>query len=171
MELREIAGLPAHPLFVHLPVVIVPLAGVIAIIFAFKPGWLDRFGWGLVGVSGLGALGAVLAASSGEALEGTMRDDGERISSALQEHAELGEVARNVSVLFFLVVLGIVALRYLVEKRRNTAHSVLKFAASRAGGLVMAGVLVVSAGAATALIANAGHDGAKQVWNEAYDED
>jgi len=48
VELEELFGLPAHPLLVHMPVVIIPLAGVIAVVFAFRPAWLDRFGWGLV---------------------------------------------------------------------------------------------------------------------------
>ena len=55
MEIETFFGLPAHPLMVHLPVVLIPLAGIIAIVFAFRPAWLDRFGWHLVVLSGLGA--------------------------------------------------------------------------------------------------------------------
>jgi hypothetical protein len=29
MELEELFGLPAHPLLVHMPVVIIPLAGMV----------------------------------------------------------------------------------------------------------------------------------------------
>ena len=52
MELEKLFGLPAHPLLVHMPVVLIPLSGLIAIVFAFKTAWLDRFGWGLVVLSG-----------------------------------------------------------------------------------------------------------------------
>ena len=87
MELEKLFGLPAHPLLVHIPVVLVPLAAIIAIVFAFKPAWLDRFGWGLVALSGVGALGAILAAGSGEGLEG-LQNQAE--TAAREDHFELG---------------------------------------------------------------------------------
>ncbi|MGA0894883.1 MAG: DUF2231 domain-containing protein, partial [Ilumatobacteraceae bacterium] len=101
MEIEKIAGLPAHPLFAHLPVVMVPLAGLIAIAFAVRPVWLDRFGWGLVAVSGIGMLGAVLAAGSGEALEEMLERGGVGESGVLEQHADMGEAARTISIAFF----------------------------------------------------------------------
>ncbi|MFZ2441786.1 MAG: DUF2231 domain-containing protein, partial [Ilumatobacteraceae bacterium] len=98
MELEKLFGLPAHPLLVHIPVVLVPLAAIIAIVFAFKPAWLDRFGWGLVALSGVGALGAILAAGSGEGLEG-LQNQAE--TAAREDHFELGETARTVAIIFF----------------------------------------------------------------------
>ncbi|MFM8857812.1 MAG: DUF2231 domain-containing protein [Actinomycetota bacterium] len=171
MEIEKISGLPAHPLFVHMPVVLIPLAGVIAIVFAVKPKWLDRFGWGLVALSGVGMIGGILAASSGEGLEEMMRANGEQISSSLNEHAELGETARSVSILFFMVVLAIVVIRYLVKKGFAQTNSLGRIAASKAGAIVMAVVLAISAVGATATVIAAGHDGAKQVWHEEFAED
>lgn len=171
MELEKIAGIPAHPLFVHVPVVLIPLAGIIALVFAFKPSWLDRFGWGLVALSGVGMIGGILAASSGEGLEDMMRENGEKISSSLREHAELGETARNVSILFFLVIAAVVVIRYVVRRGVLRANAVGRFAASKTGALAMALILAVSSVAATATVIAAGHDGAKQVWHEEYAED
>ena len=37
MELEKLFGLPAHPLLVHIPVVLVPLAAIIAIIREARP--------------------------------------------------------------------------------------------------------------------------------------
>lgn len=62
MELETLFGLPAHPLMVHLPVVLIPLAGVIAIVFAFRTQWLDRFGWALVALSGAAATATITIA-------------------------------------------------------------------------------------------------------------
>lgn len=166
MELEELFGLPAHPLFVHIPVVIIPMAGVVAVVFAFRPPWLDRFGWGLVAFAGFGMVGAMLASSSGEGLEDMMEDNRGTISSSLRDHAELGETARNVSVLFFLVILGAVVLRRVIVKRTDSLNGILKFAASRAGAIVIACLLVFSSAAATATVVAAGHSGAKQVWHE-----
>jgi hypothetical protein len=41
------SGLPAHPLFVHAPVVLIPITIVAAIVFVIKPAWLSRYGIGL----------------------------------------------------------------------------------------------------------------------------
>ena len=161
MELENLFGLPAHPLLVHMPVVIIPLAGIIAIVFAFKPAWLDRFGWGLVALTGLGALGGILAAASGEGLEDASGEGG----AALEDHAELGEIARTLGIVFFLVVLGVVLARYFARKNAST-EGVWAKVGSKGAGVVMSILLVMSAAAATVTIAQAGHQGAKLVWDE-----
>jgi uncharacterized membrane protein len=164
VELETLFGLPAHPLMVHLPVVIIPLAGLIAVVFAVRSQWLDRFGWGLVALSGLGALGGILAAGSGEGLE-EMGESGGRV----EEHAEMGELARTLGIVFFLVVLGVVLARHLARKKGEGATGVWGFVGSKAGAVVAAAALVVSAGAATYTISAAGHEGAKLVWEDEAD--
>ena len=168
MEIERIAGLPAHPLFVHIPVVLIPLAGLVAIVFAFRPAWLDRFGWSLVALSGVGMIGAIIAAGSGESLEEMIRDNGEEISSTLREHAELGEAARTISIIFFVIVTAVVVFRYYSRKNVGSGNAVMKFAGSKAGATVLAAALVVSAGAASYSVAAAGHNGAKAVWEEEF---
>ena len=165
MELSTLFGLPAHPLLVHIPVVLVPLAALIAMVFALRAEWLDRFGWVLVAVSGVGALGAVLAAGSGEELEHSAKR-----SAALADHAEMGDAARGVSLLFFLVVVAVVGVRWFARRRAQAADGHASsggfwtFVRSRAGAIVMAVLLVVSAGAATYTVVAAGHQGAKVTW-------
>lgn len=167
MELETIFGLPAHPLMVHLPVVIIPLAALIAIVFAFKPSWLDKYGWALVALTGLGMIGSIFAASSGEGLESILRKNGEDISSALEDHAELGEVARNMSILFFIVVTAIVVLRYIARKKGDgQATGFWHFVRSKGGAITAAVLLVLTAGGAMVTISQAGHQGAKIVWEE-----
>lgn len=167
MELEKIAGLPAHPLFVHVPVVLIPLAGILAIIFAVRPAWLDRFGWGLVGLSGVGMLGAILAAGSGEALEEMLEDKGEVISKSLKKHAEMGETARTVAIMFFLIVLAVVLVRSMAKKRAE-GNGVTKFVASKGGAVAMSVLLALSAAGATYTAATAGHSGAEEVWKEEF---
>jgi uncharacterized membrane protein len=166
MELEKLFGLPAHPLLVHIPVVLVPLAAIIAIVFAFKPAWLDRFGWGLVALAGMGAVGAILAAGSGEGLEGLQN---EAETAAREDHFEMGEAARNVSILFFLIVVAVVVLRHLARKRAaagQSATGVWSFIASKAGAIAVAALLVLGAAGATYTISVAGHQGAKLNWGE-----
>jgi uncharacterized membrane protein len=172
MELDKLFGLPAHPLLVHIPVVLVPLAAIIAVVFAFKPAWLDRFGWGLVALSGIGAFGAILAAASGEGLEGLQN---EAETAAREDHFELGETARNMAIVFFLIVTAVVVLRHLARRRAAAAGAtegalqstgIWGFIASKAGAICIAVALVISATAATYTISKAGHQGAKISWEE-----
>ena len=51
------SGLPAHPLFVHVPVVLIPLSVLGALVLVARPAWWDRFGVLL-------CLGAIVAMSS-----------------------------------------------------------------------------------------------------------
>lgn len=165
MELEKLFGLPAHPLLVHMPVVIIPLAGIIAIVFAFRTQWLDRYGWALVVMTGVGALGGILAAGSGEALEDMQRRAGETITAAAEDHFELGETARNMGIVFFLVVLAVVAIRWYARKQGAT-EGIWKAVSSKGAAIVMALALVLGAAAATYTISKAGHQGAKLVWTE-----
>ncbi len=158
MEIDQLFGLPAHPLLVHLSVVMVPVAALVAVVFAFRPAWLDRFGWGLVALSGIGALGAILAAGSGEALEETVKR-----TAALDEHTEMGEVAQTVAIVFFFVVLAVVVLRYFA-RRKSASGGVWALISSKTGAIMLAGALVISASGAMYTIVQAGHQGAKATW-------
>jgi len=155
MELENLFGLPAHPLLVHLPVVMVPIAAAMAIAMTIRPAWLDRFGWWLVGTSGLGFVGAILAAGSGEALEERVRE-----SEILEHHTELGETARLVAGILFVIAL------LVVGKNADESNGVTNFMKSKVGVAVVSAALVVSAGAAAYTMVDAGHQGAKASWHD-----
>ena len=151
MELNNLFGLPAHPLLVHLPVVMVPMAALGALILAIFPKYFARFGWWVTGISFIGAIGAILAAGSGETLE-------ERVdrTSTLRDHAEMGETARLLAVVLFAVLL------IVMLARKYRAADMAKKAVSIAVSVVIA----VSAAAAGWVIVQTGHSGAKASWCE-----
>ena len=151
MEIDTLSGLPAHPLFVHIPVVLVPLAASAAVILVVFPQHIRRFGWWVAGFAGIGALGAILAAGSGEALEDRVEE-----TAALERHTDLGEVARTVSILLFVVLVALVLGHRLLIGRRLR----------RALAVVVVGAVSVGA---VATIAGAGHSGAESVWSDVVD--
>ena len=51
MEITTIMGVPAHPLMVHVPVVLVPLS-LIGALLMFIPRWRERIGWVTVVLAG-----------------------------------------------------------------------------------------------------------------------
>lgn len=162
MELKTLFGLPAHPLLVHLPVVLLPIAGIFAIFFVIRPAFLDKYGRHLVVLSGVGALGGILASGSGEGLA-QLQNRPE--SHAREEHFEMGETARNMGILFFLIVLAVVVLRHMSKKQAGEA-GFWKFVKSSTGAMVMSAALVLSAVGSTYAISVAGHQGAKLVWED-----
>lgn len=159
----EIAGVPAHPLFVHVPVVLLPLAAVVAVVLLIKHSWFERYKWALLGMVGLGAIGGVLAASSGEELEGALRRT-EGVSRSLQEHAEAGEMARNVGLLFLIVVLAWIFVPMLLTRRAERGGG--EYRPPRWFRPVMAGLVALCSVGAVVTVIDAGHSGAEEVWNE-----
>jgi flagellar motor component MotA len=147
-------GLPAHPLFVHLPVVLIPLGFVGVLLMVGRPSWWQRLAWPTVVVTALGTLGAIMAANSGEALEEAVRD--RSVRDLVREHVEAGDMARGAAIVFFVVlvvsVFGPRFVKALVAKKWWRP-------------LVVVAVVASGAFASWAMY-DAGHSGAKSVWNE-----
>src|SRR5471030_227620 len=62
------SGLPAHPLFVHVPVILIPATIVAAIVFMIKPQWLGRYGIALAVVSIVAMSSVFITMQAGAAL-------------------------------------------------------------------------------------------------------
>ena len=151
-------GLPAHPLLVHIPVVMVPLAAVGAVVVVVSKKLRHSIGWLVALFAIVGGFGAAAAANAGEGL----RDRVPRTAN-MHHHAQLGETARNFSLLFMLVVVGFVAIDWWLNRStEGTARPswLLKW------GIPAAMVAtVLTAGAAMWTIIDAGHSGAKATWS------
>ncbi|AOT03464.1 hypothetical protein [Arthrobacter sp. U41] len=113
----EIAGLPAHILLIHAVVVLAPIAGLAAIVYAAAPRWRGYLAWPLGVLSLVLVPVSLLTAQAGEQLEKI------RPSSALiREHAEQGDVLKAVSVGFFLVIAA-AAGAFFIYQSVITGHS------------------------------------------------
>lgn len=67
--LDTIAGIPSHPLFVHAPVVLIPLVGLTAIALAFRPEWRATLKWWPSVAAGVSLIATFLAVGSGRAFD------------------------------------------------------------------------------------------------------
>ena len=67
--LDTISGIPSHPLFVHAPVVLIPLVGLAAIALAFRPDWRTTLGWWPAVAAGVSLIATLLAVGSGNAFD------------------------------------------------------------------------------------------------------
>ena len=142
---ESFAGLPLHPLVVHLVVVVLPLAALLFIFVVLVKKWRRPFD--LIALAGLaiGAVGSVLAKESGEALSGLVGQP--------QQHADWGSI-----LVYLAAVLLVVAAIWVGLTRFHAAEgrSLLTTLAAIVGVLLAMATIVM-----TVLV---GHTGAEAVW-------
>lgn len=154
----EFFGLPLHPLVVHGVVVLVPLATVGILLSAAVPR-LRRHVLGVaMALAIAGALLVPLATTSGQALE-----DDTPTSEELNRHTVLGE-----SMLPFAAALAIGASGFGAwEFARRRGDDAPDWARSRAVGVAVITLAVVTSLAATVRVVRVGHSGSASVYDEA----
>ena len=118
-------GLPAHPFLVHIPVVLLPLAAIGVVLMAVRPAWYRSFRWVVLAIGAVGTLAIVLAASAGEELGARIVGiQGAQAESGWEHHAELGETARNIALVFFVALAAYVLVPWWLDRRRAAARPV-----------------------------------------------
>lgn len=137
-----IAGLPAHPLIVHLPVVLLPLAAIGLILLAAKASWRPRYALALLAILIVGSFGAIFAWASGNALA-------ERLGRP-EGHATAGLVLMVSSVA--LLFLGGAWLLWVRRGESTKAKDVSGWIVSLLGVIVVVCTIL------------AGHSGATAAW-------
>jgi hypothetical protein len=113
-------GLPAHPLFVHVPVVLIPTTVVAAIVFMIKPAWLSRYGIALSLVSILAMSSIFLTMQAGAALRAALHLQG-KAAILISQHSQAAHILAVVYVVF-------------------TATLIVTFAAQRISGGMVTGL-------------------------------
>lgn len=163
-ELETLNGLPAHPLIVHLPVMMIPLALVGAFVALVRPSWRSWATPVTATFALLGAVGVQLAIMSGEGLEELAGEEG----AAIERHAQLAEQARPLVVVFLLVVAAAAVAVYLSQRDPEGTQPRTALARKAVAPLLVLSVL--TGGLATAWVYRTGHTGAESVWEKTGDE-
>jgi uncharacterized membrane protein len=161
--ISKLFGLPAHPLFVHVPVVLIPLVAIGAIAIACSASVRDRYGWLVLWIGVVAGGSTQLAIESGKALRRSVPR-----SAELQRHVHIAESIRPLILLLFLIALGIM----LFDRRARGAwpftgagsQSSMK-ALPRAG--VVALTVIVAVGTNVRLF-QIGDSGAKATWQRVH---
>jgi uncharacterized membrane protein len=116
-------GLPAHPLFVHVPVVLIPTTIVAAVVFVFKREWFSRYGIALAVVSIVAMSSIFITMQAGAALRTALQLQGQA-ATLISEHSHAAHILAVVYVLF-------------------TATLIVTFAAQRISGGMPTGLRIV----------------------------
>lgn len=145
-------GLPAHPLLVHLPVVLVPCLVIATVALIVRPAWRARFGFALGALAVVALAATVVAAGAGEQLLEHERDAG----GLVHEHAEAADTLRLLMFALTAAILLLLARDWRVSR------------GDAVGGRAVAAVLAVAtlalAAGAGFFVVRTGHLGAKATW-------
>lgn len=167
-------GLPAHPLLVHIPIVLLPLAAIGVVVMLIKPAWHRRYRWVVLGMGIAGALGATLAAQAGEELEGRIiAVEGREAAASWEHHADLGETARNFALLFMIVLIVFVFVPWWLERKAGSTGSLTESGGTatpnrnmRILTIAVSALAVLAAVGTVVTIVQAGHTGSESVWED-----
>ena len=153
-----IAGLPVHPLIVHIAVVVLPVAAFALIVVMALPRVNVLLRWGVIAALAVGSLAAWIAAESGEALS-------ERVGEP-EVHEELGENLPLVAGI--TLALGVIwAVVSELSARASRVATTTGAMPSRAWLPVRIAISVAAAGMAVYAIyytVLVGHSGAVATW-------
>ena len=155
----EFNGLPLHPLVVHAVVVFAPLSAGLAVAYAARARWRWALRWPLVACTLIALVTAFVAVLAGQDLA---ESRGLGALPAVQDHADRGELLRNVLV-GFAVVVGLAAWRLGGPSALTSGRG----AREEKGGAIdvaTAGVVVLAAVAVGVVAFLAGDSGARAVW-------
>ncbi len=157
------SGLPAHPLIIHVPVIMIPLAVLGALVLTVRPAWFDRYGSLVCLIAIVGMSSIFLAENAGGALQSDLHLTG-RAAALINQHSS----AANVLAIAFagftaVMIFNFAAYRIGGGRPTGLAFVDSAFANARAR-LVLRGLLVVLALVCAYYVYRVGDLGAKAVW-------
>lgn len=161
LALNTFGGIPAHPLLVHIPVMMIPLALALAAL-SFWPKVRTSALWGATGSAFIGLIGCFLASGSGEALQNAVEK-----SALLRKHTEAGDAVALFAAPFFVVLLATLVIH--LARNENLPFGMKFPSLKKVGAGVVTGLLALSVGLgvlASWKTYDAGHSGAKSAWND-----
>ena len=157
-------GLPAHPLLVHLTVVAIPLAAVLAVVVAGFPRVPGLIKFTTLVLGALSVALVPLMESSGKALEEKVPD-----SAAVERHAQLGETLLPWVIGLLIAIVAVLAADRWLRLARPGGSATSGAGRFRLASRVVAvsvavAVIAVAAGTFVQTV-QIGHSGAQATWS------
>jgi len=162
----KLFDLPAHPLLIHAPIVLLPIAAIATVVLAVKPAWRARASWWMVGGLFLTVVLLFAAKEAGEALiEAYDRANGKGAVD-ISKHQDLAEMTFLMTLAWF-AVFGSLTVLERVERVRVGVLGAL--ASNMIARQAIAAVTAVLGVLATIWLIRTGHEGARSVWGPRVD--
>src|SRR3984885_5572268 len=156
-------GLPAHRLFILVPVVLIPISVLGAIACVARPAWLERYGI-MLSVTAIIAMSSVfLAMQAGAALRGALNLQG-TTATLIQRHSH----AAHILAIVFVVFTAALILTFAAQRISGGMPTGLAIAdrllSPRTSVVALRVVLVLLALVSAYMVFKVGDLGAKAVW-------
>ncbi len=157
-------GLPAHPLFVHVPAVLIPVTVLGTFVCLFRPVTFRKYGILLCAISIVAMSSTFLAMEAGAALSHALHLTG-NAAHLISEHS----LAAKILAIVFTLLTACLILSFASYRIRNGMPTGLKIADTVLGSdviaLLLRGALVILALVAAFYIFRVGDLGAQAVWD------
>jgi len=154
----HIAGLPLHPLVVHAAVVLTPLAGLLAVVFAVAPRWRYLTRWPTVVLTAAAFVSVWVSRLSGDSL----LNEKPQLRQLVATHEERGRQLSLLMILFLVVV--VVAAWALSGASGLISGRGARQTPAAALDKVLPTLVVVSAVLVLVWVVLTGDAGARSVW-------
>ncbi len=157
------SGLPAHPLFVHVPVILVPCTVIAALVFMARSDWFSRYAIALSLVSIVAMSSLFLPLPAGAALRGALHLQGQD-ANLISQHSRAAHILAILYVLFTATVIVTFAAQR-ISGGRPTGLAIVDRLLSPASvfAALRVALVVLSIGSAV-MVFRTGDLGAKAVW-------
>jgi hypothetical protein len=157
------SGLPAHPLFVHVPVVLIPTTVMAALVFMIKPQWFSRYGIVLAVASIVAMSSIFLTMQAGAALRGALHLRGPA-ANLISQHSQAAHILAIVYVAFTATLIVTFAAQRISGGRPTGLGIVDRLLSSRSVFTALRVALVLLSIGAGYMTFRTGDLGAKAVW-------
>lgn len=141
-----VAGLPLHPLVIHVSVILIPLVAISALVMSYLPSFSRRYGKAIFSLALIAQGSLFVSRTTGQALTKILEKD-------MGRHADLGEITPFVT----LPMVALIYLRFRMDRSGASFGSVL---VRRLTSIA----LILSSLASIAIVILVGHSGAVSVW-------
>jgi hypothetical protein len=156
-------GLPAHPLFIHVPVILIPLSVLGALVTLARPKLLDTYGILLCLVAIVGMSSIFLAMQAGAALSNALHLTG-HAAALISQHSQAAKILAIVFTAFTAVLILGFASHRISGGMPTGLRFVDSLLGSRAASIGLRVTLLVLALVAAFYVYRVGDLGARAVW-------
>ncbi len=164
--LESFGGLPTHPLLVHFPIVLIPVALILAVLTVFWRRYQRGLSIALLITAVIGGGAGFLASESGEKLQHRLPNGHEEL---IRSHASYGDTAKVLCVFTVLLAIIYVAWIWRDKLRMSPGTAVGRFLSRGWVAVVLSVAIIGISAASTTWVILAGHSGATAAWQKTWD--
>jgi len=155
----EFLGVPTHPLAIHAPLVLVPIASIVAIVFAVRADWRRRVGWFAPATVLVLVAMLFVAKESGEAAK-----EAENVFGDIDRHQELANATFVLAIVWLALTVALAVWdRWGASRARALSADAVSSSPDRIG-LALSVVTAIAAVVTTIWLLRTGHAGSESRW-------